>query len=137
MNDKVRETLRSIDEMLYVQETDSATNQEIRDKHISGVWCESLRCGKCYGPDKWIADAPPSTNPDTISSSLVVGEPTDEMVEGLTSENLAKALWETQTLRSSHLPEKWDDLDEFQKNMSISSARVVVAALAVERKGEG
>ena len=33
------------------------------------------------GPILATADAPPSTNPDAISSSLVIGEPTDEMVD--------------------------------------------------------
>ena len=118
MSDKVRETLRSIDGMLYVQETDSATNQEIRDKHISGVWCESLRCGKCYGPDKWIADAPPSTNPDTISSSLVVGEPTEEMY---------KAAFDA-----------WMEWLSAGRGTGLKSVKVAVrAAFAVQQKGEG
>ena len=33
---------------------DSATNQEIAEKHVTGVWCKNLRCGKCYSAKRWI-----------------------------------------------------------------------------------
>ena len=127
MNDKVRETLRSIDEMLYVQETDSATKP---CKTCNGVGTilhadRSRHSEKC--PD-YTADAPPSTNPDTS----VDGEPTDKMVAYVRlRRGLRTALWRD---------------DFWPNNPGVGDDEIVDAvdrlieeraALAVQHQGEG
>ena len=33
------------------------SNEQIRERHVDGVWCENLRCGQCYGSERHIAAA--------------------------------------------------------------------------------